>query len=68
MIDKVNGLEYVDFEDLHNKVMGLPGEFVTFTDDVKRQVVINRKDAAEARERIMKDYRITRDSSEGLAK
>jgi S1-C subfamily serine protease len=66
VVDKVNGLEYVDFEDFYNKVMGLPGEFVTFTDSVKRQVVINRSDAAEARERIMNDYRITRDSSEGL--
>jgi len=66
VVDRVNGQDYVDFEDFHNKVMALPGEFVTLTDDVKRQVVINRRGAAEARERIINDYRITRDSSEGL--
>lgn len=68
VVDRINGLEYVDFEDFYNKVMGLPGEFITFTDDVKRQVVINRSEAAEAHQRIMQDYRITRDSSEGLSR
>jgi len=68
VVEKINGVDYVDFRDFYNKTMGLPGEFVTFTDEAKRQVVIDRHKAAEASKRIMKDYRITRDHSGGLDK
>jgi len=68
VVDKINGQDYVDFEDFYNKVMALPGEFLTLTDDVDRQVVIKRPDAAGAHERILGSYRITRDASPGLLK
>ena len=67
LVKAINGRSFRDFDEAYRLVLSSTEEFTVFEIEKEIQVVVERQQALDTQQEVLKTYNITRDRSQDLA-